>query len=47
MRLLQALTFTSLLALLAACNTVSGMGEDLQTGGATITDTARDAEQGM
>ncbi len=47
MRLLQALTLTSLLALLAACNTIGGMGQDLQTGGATITDSAREAEQGM
>lgn len=47
MRLMQALALTSLLALLAACNTVGGMGRDLQTGGAAITDTAREAESGM
>lgn len=47
MRLIHALTLTSLLALLAACNTVGGMGRDLQTGGAAITDSAQDAERSM
>lgn len=45
MTILRTLVLTGLLALLAACNTVSGMGKDLQKGGATITDTANDAKQ--
>ena len=31
--------------LLAACETVEGAGRDLQTAGATVTDTAQDAQQ--
>lgn len=47
MRLFRTLLATGLLALLAACNTVSGVGQDLQEGGAAITDTANDAERQM
>ena len=47
MRLLQALTLTSLLALLAACNTIGGMGQDIQSGGEAITDTAEDTSAEM
>lgn len=32
---------------LSACNTVSGMGEDLQSGGAAVSDTAEDAQREM
>jgi predicted small secreted protein len=44
--------FTSLLAAwlfaaLAACNTVGGVGQDIQSGGAALSDTAQDAEQSM
>jgi entericidin B len=47
MRPLTTLILAGLLGLLAACNTVSGMGEDLQSGGEAITDTADDAQQQM
>lgn len=33
-----------LLAALAACNTVQGMGKDLQTGGAVLTGSAQDVQ---
>jgi predicted small secreted protein len=36
-----------LFALLAGCNTVEGFGQDVQQGGAAITDTARDTEDEM
>ncbi|MBQ2261408.1 MAG: entericidin A/B family lipoprotein [Loktanella sp.] len=32
-------------AALAACNTVEGAGRDIQTAGATITDTSQEARQ--
>ena len=47
MRLFHSLILAGLLATLAACNTVGGMGEDLQTGGQAITGTAEDAEDQM
>lgn len=47
MRLFQSLTLAGLLAVLAACNTVGGMGEDLQSGGQAITGTAEDVESDM
>jgi len=47
MRLIQGLLATIMLAALAACNTVGGMGQDLQSGGAAITDTAEDTEAQM
>jgi len=46
-RLMTGLALTGLLAALAACNTVSGMGEDLQSGGRAISDTAEDVEQDL
>ena len=38
-----------LIALLAvtACETVKGAGRDMQSAGATVTDTAQDAKSGM
>jgi entericidin B len=47
MRIVHALALTSLMAILAACNTVAGAGQDLQTGGEAITDSAQDAERGL
>ncbi len=47
MRVIQGLIAAGLLALLAACNTVGGMGQDLQEGGEAISDTAQDTEQAM
>ncbi|MGI9509941.1 MAG: entericidin A/B family lipoprotein [Geminicoccaceae bacterium] len=43
-RLLIAL---GLLASLNACNTVSGVGKDMEATGEAITDTAEDAKEGM
>lgn len=40
------LTF-GLFALLAGCNTFQGLGQDVQSGGAAITDTAEDVERDM
>lgn len=47
MRFIQAFLAAALLATLAACNTVGGLGEDLQSGGDAITDTAEDAQAEM
>lgn len=44
MRLFQGLIAAALFGLLAACNTVGGFGEDLQSGGDAITDTAEDTQ---
>jgi predicted small secreted protein len=45
--LLAGLLALGALALLASCNTVEGLGQDLQQGGARISDTARDVEEEM
>ncbi len=45
MTTLARLTAAALFAALAACNTVRGVGQDLQLGGATIADTADQAQQ--
>jgi predicted small secreted protein len=42
-----ALLALGLFGLLAACNTVQGLGQDVQEGGETITDTAEDVEQDL
>lgn len=47
MRLIHSLILTGLLAVLAACNTVGGMGEDIQSGGQAITGTAEEVESDM
>jgi predicted small secreted protein len=47
MRLMNSLILAGLLGLLAACNTVSGFGEDLSSGGEAISDTAQDVEQDL
>ena len=47
LRNLQRVIVVGLLAALAACNTVSGMGEDIQTGGGVIQDEAQDAQRSM
>jgi len=47
MRVVQGLIAAGLLALLAACNTVGGMGQDLEAGGEAITGTAQEAERSM
>lgn len=47
MRLINGLMLGAVLAVLAACNTVGGMGQDLQSGGEAITDSAQDAERQM
>ncbi len=46
MRIIQAMTLAALLGL-AACNTVEGFGQDVQSGGEAVTDTAQDAERSM
>ncbi len=43
MRAFSTIFAVSLLAVLAACNTVRGLGEDVETGGQTLTETADDA----
>jgi entericidin B len=47
MRLIQGLIAAGLFATLVACNTIGGAGQDLQSGGQAITDTANDAERSM
>lgn len=47
MKIVARLTAVCLLAALAACNTVQGMGKDVQTGGAAITDSAKDVESSL
>lgn len=47
MRLANSLIAFALLAFLSACNAVSGFGEDVQTGGEAITDTAEDTADAM
>jgi entericidin B len=42
-----ALIAMGLFAFLAACNTFQGLGQDVQQGGAAITDTAEDVEDEM
>lgn len=42
---LQVLVAVATLGLLAACNTVSGAGEDIEAGGRAITDTADDTQR--
>jgi len=42
-----AMLALGLFTLLAACNTVEGLGQDVQQGGAAITDTARETEDEM
>jgi predicted small secreted protein len=37
----------ALFAALSACNTFEGMGEDIQSGGETLSGTASDVEQDM
>lgn len=44
MTILSRLLVVGLLAALAACNTVQGMGKDVQTGGDAITDSAKDVQ---
>lgn len=44
---IASFTLIGFLLALSACNTVSGMGEDLQTGGAAVTDTAKDTQRQM
>ncbi len=43
----SALLALGLLGLLAACNTVEGLGRDVQRGGAAITDQAQEVEENM
>lgn len=45
-RIVRPMTIGLFLAL-AACNTVSGMGQDIESGGAALTDTADDAQRQM
>lgn len=45
MRLINRLLLALAVATLAACNTVSGVGEDIQSGGEALTDTAEDTQQ--
>jgi predicted small secreted protein len=47
MRAASVMTLTLLLATLAlsACNTMQGVGEDVQAGGEAIEDTATDVQQ--
>jgi predicted small secreted protein len=42
-----ALSLIAVLLLAAACNTMKGMGEDVQDAGGAITDSASDAEDQM
>lgn len=46
-RLFQIGCVAGLLGLLAACNTVGGVGQDLQSGGEAISDTAQETERQM
>lgn len=46
MRLSRAL-LPALALLLAACNTVAGVGQDMQNAGATVSHEARKAEAGI
>lgn len=41
-RKLTALTLSALSLMAAACNTIEGVGEDTQSAGEAISDTARD-----
>ncbi len=45
MRMLGTLAALAILAAAAACNTVEGFGRDVQTGGATLSDTAQSVGQ--
>ncbi|MBP7001845.1 entericidin A/B family lipoprotein [Amaricoccus sp.] len=47
MRAFTTLLLAGLLGLLAACNTMSGVGQDLKSGGEAISDTADDAQAKM
>lgn len=47
MRIIQGALAALFLAALTACNTVGGVGEDLQSGGEAITDTAEDTSAQM
>ena len=42
---LHALLLAAALGLLAACNTISGAGEDIEAGGRGISNTAEEAER--
>jgi entericidin B len=44
MDLIKMLTVLLFAAGLAACNTMEGAGEDIEAGGETVSETARDVE---
>ena len=43
----HALLLAASFGLLAACNTIGGAGEDIEAGGAAISDTAEETEREM
>lgn len=45
--LTMILAASAALALLSGCNTIRGMGQDIESGGEAIEDTATDTQQSM
>ena len=46
-RILATLILTGLLGAIAGCNTVEGMGKDIERGGEATQDTAKDVKNRM
>jgi entericidin B len=46
-RILAALMLMGMLGAIAGCNTIEGMGKDIERGGAATQETARDAKRNM
>lgn len=47
MKTIIALLMSSTFVVLAGCNTVAGVGKDLERGGEKVQDTAKDVQQKM
>ncbi|MEF9996231.1 MAG: entericidin A/B family lipoprotein [Burkholderiaceae bacterium] len=47
MRAFLALLFTSCALMLAGCNTIAGMGKDVESGGAAVEGAAKDVQKKM
>jgi entericidin B len=46
-RILAALMLMGMLGAIAGCNTIEGMGKDIERGGEATQETARDAKRNM
>ncbi len=46
-KILRTLTLLGVLGAIAGCNTIEGMGKDIERGGEATQETARDAKRNM